>query len=230
MTDQLTRQQVAHLVKLGADQFTGGDVAAFLRLAAGNDPAAADALALMTREKGPTVADLEEIADKGGFLGNFVDLRQGDDKLSPKQAFFVAWYGADERIRQPKTLADVAKLLHISRTRLYAWQAADWFDTTGIQRWERRFMTDHIPALYRKAYQNAMGDNGQVSNQAIKLLFEVRERQLGQAGPAVQVNVQNNQQVNIDEYRDNPLDLLRGRLNSLAAAERARVGAGGDNG
>jgi len=162
------------------------------------------------RDNAPALAELYTRAEAGAFAHQFADLRLAEietrrvgadgqptvarKKLNPRQAWFVAWFGANERIREPKTLAEVAKFLNVSRQTLYQWQAADWFTLTGVKRWEQGFLTAHIPALYRKLMENALLGEGNVSNAAIKLGLEAWQRSLeppqaATATAAVQVNV-----------------------------------------
>jgi len=161
------------------------------------------------RDNAPALPELYSRAESGGFAFQFADLRAAEfeqrrvvdgaavmqaRRLSPRQAWFVAWFGADERVREPKSLADVARFLNVSRQTLYKWQAADWFDLTGVRTWERKFVASHVPALYRKLMANALTEDGAVSNAAIKLALEVWQRHSDPAPPAgpttaVQVNV-----------------------------------------
>lgn len=165
----------------------------------------------------PNTADLHALAEAGQFAAQFADLRACEietgsrrKRLSPRQAWFVAWFGADERVREPKTLAAVAERLNVSRQVLYKWQAADWFNLTGVQAWERQFITSHIPNLYRKLIDNALNGDGAASNQAIKLALDIRDKQTGQAQPggataAVQVNINN---IDVTKLNDEQLERI----------------------
>lgn len=157
-----------------------------------------------------TQKDFFDLAHVGGFADAFADLLNCEievqrrdtsgnsvvktKKLSQKQAWFIAWYGADPALRKPKHITEAAKYLGKCRKTLYNWLAADWFDTTGVQAWERHFVAANIPQIYHKLLHNAVKEDGATSNTAIKMLLDLRAKHTGQdeqPGPvaAVQVNV-----------------------------------------
>lgn len=184
------------------------------------------------RDRAPASAELWHAAEAGGFAAQFADLRAAEfdsllpdgshrrQRLNPRQAWFVAWFGADEAIREPKTIKAAARFLRISRTTLYQWQASDWFTLTGVQTWERRFLASHIPDLYRKLMSNAINGDGAASNAAIKIALDAWAKHSGQppaaessATAAVQVNV-NGSSVQVVEQAKSR---LQERLSELAA-------------
>ena len=188
-----------------------------------------------TRATAPIIAELWHAAEAGGFAAQFADLRAAEfvahlpdgsqqrKRLTPAQAWFVAWFGADEAIREPKTLKGAAQFLNKSRTVLYNWQAADWFTLTGVQTWERRFLAGHIPALYRKLMDTAINGDGAASNAAIKMALDAWGKHTGQdagggnATAAVQVNV-NGSSVQVVEQ-------AKSRLQERLADLAGRVGS-----
>lgn len=184
------------------------------------------------RDHAPVSSELWQAAETGGFAAQFADLRAAEfattlpdgsqqrKRLTPAQAWFVAWFGADEAIREPKTLAAAARFLNKSRTVLYNWQASDWFTLTGVQTWERRFLAGHIPALYRKLMSNAIDGDGAASNAAIKMALDAWSKHTGgpesgsgNATAAVQVNVNGNSVQVVEQAKSR----LQERLSELAS-------------
>ena len=146
---------------MGAKEFTGGDIQAFLKLA-GPDPAADPQIAVQRtdyeakRQRRKTARKLEESALEGGYLDNFLSMLASDElEISKEQAYYAAWVNAHPQVRQPKTKLGVANFLGVSRTVLYKWQDADWFKKLALGRWRFDLFLDHLATVDRKMVTEA---------------------------------------------------------------------------
>lgn len=185
MADPVVKQQVNHLIRLGADQFTGGDVAAFLRLASDDSLSQLIEAQRAELEAGeppkPTADQIEESALTGGYLDNYLSLRAHG--LRPEQAYFAAWYNAHPQTRRPQTMIGLARFLGRSRANVYKWTEADWFKKLSLNAWREELYRENLAEVDRKTITEAKTLSGAPGVQARRLFYEIGLPAVGLAGP-----------------------------------------------
>ena len=120
-------------------------------------------------------ADFEQVANEGGWLNAYLDLRSMG--LPWKKAAFVAWDASPKQTRQPDTMLALAYLPNYKSEQVfYKWRQQDWYEQIGVNQLRMSIFTQHLAEVDRATIQAAVSG----THQDRKLFYEQAGR-----GPVV---------------------------------------------
>lgn len=184
MTNHL--EALRNLIALGANEIGGEARVEAERLLAvldaGQDAPDDESAALAVRPgKARKSAELWDAAHEGGFASIFADMMTAQngagDPIPPEAAFFCGWYAVYKRTGGRRileaaglesTVTGIANWLNRSRTCVYKWMAADWFELNSFDAWVQAGLAGIIPDALNQLHKNVLSHDGRISNTAIK--------------------------------------------------------------
>ena len=103
-------------------------------------------------------------------------LKKEHPRLPDRKCAYAAWYMAPRNVRQPRTKAEVARVLERAPLTLNKWEREPWFKELDLDRWRLDVYKSHISAVDRATLQAAANESGFVGIAARRLFYDQLER------------------------------------------------------